>query len=75
MAGILEAFQKRVGTLVNHDVIDADYRAIAIDESVRAQTQKYATRYRASQRIGKGLFFTDTEKKAEVERMRGRPLP
>lgn len=75
MVGILEAFEKIVGTLVNHDVIDTDYRAIAIDESVRQQTQKYSTRYRASQRIGKGLFYTDAEKKAEIERMRERPLP
>ena len=75
MGDILESFKKKVGSLISPDVIDADYQALTIDDSVKRQTKKYATRYRASQRIGKGLFFTDNEKKEELDRMRKRPLP
>ena len=75
MASLLEQFKHRVGSLVRGNVINADFKPVVVDDEVVAKTSTYASRYRCSQRLGKGLFYTDSERKAACDRMRRIKLP
>ncbi len=75
MASLLENFKQRIGILVERDVMNADFRPVVVDEDVLNKTRTYASRYRCSQRLGKGLFYTDSEREAEHARMIRIKLP
>jgi hypothetical protein len=75
MAYLLDLFRNKIGKLVDRDTTDIAFREIEIDETVLNNTQKYPTRHRCSQRLGKGLFFTDKEKKEKISRLRKIVLP
>ncbi len=75
MASLLETFRRRIGSLVEGDVINTDFKPVVVDEEVINKTRIYAPRYRCSQRLGKGLFYTDSERKAERDRMSRIQLP
>lgn len=55
--------------------MNADFKPVVVDEEVVNKTRAYASRYRCSQRLGKGLFYTDSERKAELDRMNRVELP
>ncbi len=76
MAGILRLFQERIGSLINDpDSINRNFAEFEVDEKSVKKTQHFAVRHRCSQRLGKGLFFTDAEKKKSIEKMRRLTLP
>ncbi len=75
MPRLLQIFTQKVGRLVSADPIEAEFKPISVDQSVIASTQSHATRHRCSQRLSKGLFFTDKEKKDNILRMRKISLP
>ena len=75
MPSLLENFRRQVGTLIEGDIVNADFKPVVVDEEVLNKTRTYASRYRCSQRLGKGLFYTDSERKAEYDRMSRIKLP
>lgn len=76
MSKISTLFQEKMGVLFpDRDVFDDDFSVHQIDEEAVKVTQEYSGRYRCSQRIGKGLFFTDAEKDELKKRLREMRLP
>ncbi len=75
MPEILKQFKKEVGKLVTEDVQDMEYSQIWVDDQTILQTKKNSTRHRCSQRLGKGLFFTDSEKAKKIKKLRETVLP
>ncbi len=75
MPSILQQFKEEVGELVAGDVHNMEYSQVKIDEQIISQTQKFSTRHRCSQRLGKGLFFTDSEKAKRIKDLREINLP
>ena len=75
MVSILRLFREKVGRLKNQDTIDQHFCEVTVDENVIKKTQKLALRHRCSQRLGKGLFFTDKEKNKTIAEMRKLILP
>ena len=75
MRKILDCFKELTGGLLNQDVMDLDYRKVIIDEQSIETTKKYSSRYRSSQRLGKGLFFTDEEKEKKKKELASIELP
>jgi len=75
MASLLENFRRRIGTLVDGDIVNTNFKPVVVDEEVLDKTKTFASRYRCSQRLGKGLFYTDSERKAERARLSKIKLP
>lgn len=76
MASILRLFQEKIGSLIDDpDSINKNYSEVKIDAKAVQKTKKFAVRHRCSQRLGKGLFFTDAEKKKSIKKMRHLTLP
>ncbi|MCK4619957.1 MAG: hypothetical protein KAT52_08415 [Desulfobacterales bacterium] len=75
MSSILRLFREKVGRLTDQDTIDQHFCEVTVDENVIKKTQKLALRHRCSQRLGKGLFFTDKEKNETIAEMRKLILP
>ena len=75
MKRILDCFKELTGGLLNRDVMDLDYRKVIIDERSIETTKTYSSRYRSSQRLGKGLFFTNEEKKIKKKKLASIELP
>ncbi len=76
MSGIWRLFQEKIGRLTSWpDPLDKDFAKIRIDKNVVSETQQLAVRHRCSQRLGKGLFFTDEEKQKFMDEVRQLSLP
>ena len=75
MPGILRSFRSKIGKLTNCDVINSEYKPLFVDEQVIIKTKAYSNRHRCSQRLGKGLFFTDNEKKNKINKTNKLSLP
>jgi len=72
---ILMEFRKKCGNLVDGNVIDRDYADLKIDEDLRQEAIRFSGRFRSSIRIANGLFYTDQERKEELENLRAVMLP
>ena len=72
---ILKEFRKKVGHLVEGDVLEKEYGKIIIDEEVRETTKKFGFRLRGGVRITHGLFYTDEEKEKEKKELLKVKLP
>ncbi len=75
MPDILQSFRKRIGKLVDGEVLDRDFEPVTVDTKVVENTKLYSTRHRGSQRLSKGLFFTDSEKKETLHELRTMKMP
>lgn len=75
MPGILKSFKSKIGKLTNRDIINSEYKPLFVDEQVVIKTKAYSIRHRCSQRLGKGLFFTDNEKKNKINKINKLALP
>ena len=57
------------------DLIDEDLPSCAVDELTKDTVEKESSRFRASMRIIKGMFWTDREYEEYRSRVLGTPLP
>ena len=72
---ILQLFHKEVGSLIDKDIWDTDYKKIDIDEDCRNFIIRHSTRIRGGVRIRRGLIYTDKEAKERKEKLRKIKLP
>ena len=75
MLRILENFKKKTGGLLDREVIDMDYHSVVVDNVSIKKIKAYSSRYRSSQRFGKGHIFTDDEKREKINKFKAINLP
>lgn len=59
----------------NADIWDADFKPLEVIDRTRNLTHEHTSRHRGSQRISKGMFYTDKERKEKRDALRSLRLP